>query len=264
MTQGTLTEGFPAEVAPNDEANLSIEATMTIVEHLDELRRRIIVSLTALVVASIGGWFVSRQVVHFLALRVGQFVFVHPTEAFFSYLQVAVAVGLVVSGPFIVAQAWLFLVPGLWPKEAKFFRTWVPWVVILFIGGMAFAYFTVYPVALRFFMGYGGSTIKTMLPISLYLDFVLSWLLPFGIMFEFPLVMVLLAKLGVINAAFMRRNRKYFLFAAFIVAAVFTPSEVLAQFLMAIPLLALYEISILVVAKVKPVTGLRDEEPPVA
>lgn len=251
----------PAEVTPDSEANPPTEETMTIVEHLDELRKRIIVSLIALIVTAVGGWFVSRQIVHFLARQVGRFIFVHPTEAFFSYLQVAVAVGVVLSSPIVLIQAWLYIVPGLWPNEARFFKKWVPWVAILFIIGMVFAYVAVYPIALHFFLGFGGSRIKAMLPIGMYLDFLLSWLLPFGLMFELPLVALLLAKLGIINADLMRRNRKYFLLVAFIVAAVFTPSEVLAQFLMAIPLLFLYELSILLIRRVRPVTGLYDEEP---
>lgn len=229
----------------------AVEETMTIVEHLGELRRRIIVSLLAAVIGTVIGWFYSRQFVHFLAREVGSFVFFAPTEAFFSYMEVALGLGLVMASPIILGQVWLFLVPGLLPKEAQFFKRWVPWVVVLFAGGMSFGYFAVYPVALKFFFSMGRD-MTAALAIGTYLGFLWTWIFPFGLMFELPLVLVAMAKLGVVNAERLRASRKYFLFGAYVTAVFIAPSELVLQFLIALPLLILYELSIPVVARVKP------------
>lgn len=229
------------------------EETMTIVEHLGELRRRIIVSLLAAVIGTGIGWFHAGRFVHFLARQVGSFVFFAPTEAFFAYMEVALGLGLVIASPVILAQAWLFLVPGLLPKEAQFFKRWAPWVIALFVAGMGFGYFAVYPIALKFFFRMGRN-MTAALAIEQYLGFVWTWIFPFGLMFELPLVLVALAKLGVVTAPRLRESRKYFLFGAYVVAVFIAPSELVLQFLIALPLLILYELSIPVVARVKPIS----------
>jgi sec-independent protein translocase protein TatC len=234
-----------------------VEETMTIVEHLGELRHRLIVSLLALAGGAVFGWFQSRRVIHFLAHQAGHLVFFHPTEAFFSYLDVALAVGLIVASPIILGEFWLFLVPGLLPKEAQFFRRWVPWVVGLFVVGMAFGYFAVYPVALRFFFRMGQGMTPA-LAVQQYLSFLWTWIFPFGLMFELPLVLVVLAKLGVVDAARLRSGRKYFLFGAYVTAVFIAPSEIVLQLLIAAPLLVLFELSLPVVARIKPIQLYED------
>ncbi|MGE5552848.1 MAG: twin-arginine translocase subunit TatC [Betaproteobacteria bacterium] len=252
MEPKTLREGVPSEPAAGSAAE-----TMTIVEHLEELRRRLIVSLFALAGGAIFGWFQSRKVIHHLARQVGHFVFFHPTEAFFAHLDVALGVGLVVASPIVLGELWLFIVPGLLPKEVRFFRRWVPWVVGLFVGGMVFGYLAVYPVALQFFFRMGRGMTPA-LAIQQYLGFLWTWIFPFGLMFELPLILVVLAKLGVADATVLRRSRKYFLFGAYVVAVFIAPSEIVLQLLIAIPLWALYEVSIPIVARVKPVRLYED------
>lgn len=242
----------PASPPEGEPATEPVDETMTIVEHLGELRRRIIVSLIALAVGAVIGWFQAGKVIHRLAQQVGYLVFFHPTEAFFAHLDVALGVGLVLASPILLAEAWLFLVPGLLPKEVQFFRRWVPWVVGLFVFGMAFGYFAVYPVALRFFFRMGQGMLPA-LAVQRYLGFLWTWIFPFGLMFELPLVMVVLAKLGVIDGARLRRGRKYFLFGAYVTAVFIAPSEIVLQLLIAFPLLMLYELSIPIVSRVKPV-----------
>lgn len=229
----------------------AIQETMTIVGHLGELRRRLIISLFALAAGTMLGWFQSGRVIHFLAAKVGQFVFFHPTEAFFSYLDVSLAVGAIAASPVILGEVWLFVVPGLLPSEARFFRRWVPLVIALFAGGTAFGYFAVYPLALQFFFQM-GSGLTAMLAIQRYLGFLWTWIFPFGLMFELPLVLVVLAKLGIVTAGRLRAKRKYFLFGAFVLAIFICPSEIVLQFLIAIPLAVLYELSIPLVARTKP------------
>lgn len=226
--------------------------TMTIVEHLGELRRRLIVSLGALAVGTVVGWFQSGRVIHHLARQVGRLVFFHPTEAFFAHLDIALGLGIVLASPVILGELWLFVVPGLLPKEASFFRRWVPLVIGLFVAGMAFGYLMVYPVALRFFFRMGRDMLPA-LAIQRYLGFLWTWIFPFGVMFELPLVLVVLAKLGVVTATRLRQGRKYFLFGAYVTAVFIAPSELVLQLLIAVPLLVLYELSIPIVARVKPV-----------
>lgn len=249
-------EGQPEEITTGPEPD---EETMTIVEHLGELRRRLIVSLLALTGGAIFGWFQARRVIHYLALQAGHLVFFHPTEAFFSYLNVALAVGLIVASPIVIGELWLFIVPGLMPKEAQFFRRWVPWVVGLFVVGMAFGYFAVYPVALKFFFRMGRGMMPA-LAVQQYLSFLWTWIFPFGLMFELPLVMVVLAKLGVVDAHRLRAGRKYFLFGAYVTAVFIAPSELVLQLLIAAPLLVLYELSLPIVARVKPLKLYEDDE----
>lgn len=244
--------GDPPDTTPGNAGSEPVEETMTIVQHLEELRRRLVVSLFALAAGAVFGWFQAGRVIHFLARQAGYLVFFHPTEAFFAYLDVALAVGLVIASPIVLGQLWLFIVPGLLPKEVHFFKRWVPWVVGLFVAGMAFGYFAVYPVALRFFVRMGRGMTPA-LAVQRYLGFLWTWIFPFGLMFELPLVLVVLAKLGVVTAARLRQGRKYFLFGAYVVAVFIAPSEIVLQLLIAIPLLVLYELSLPVVARVKPV-----------
>lgn len=257
MEQETLREPNATLPGPEPAAETMTDETMTIVEHLEELRRRLIVSLLVLVGATVVGWFQAHRVIHFLARQAGYLVFFHPTEAFFAYLDVSLAVGLVIASPLILGEGWLFLVPGLLPKEAQFFKRWVPWVVGLFVAGMAFGYFAVYPVALQFFfrMGHG---MEPALAVQQYLGFLWTWIFPFGLMFELPLVLVVLAKLGVVNVARLKSGRKYFLFGAYVTAVFIAPSEIVLQLLIAVPLLLLYELSLPIVARVKPIQFYED------
>lgn len=246
----------PSEPAVPTETE-PVEETMTIVEHLGELRRRLILSLVAVAGGTVFGWFQAPKVIHFLAQNVGYLVFFAPAEAFFAHLNVALGVGAVLASPIVLAEVWLFIVPGLLPKEARFFKRWVPWVVGLFTGGMLFGYFAVYPVALRFFLRMGRG-MEPALAVQRYLGFLWTWIFPFGLMFELPLILVVLAKLGVVTAAQLRQGRKYFLFGAYVLAVFIAPSEVVLQLLIAAPLLVLYELSIPIVSRVKPVRLYED------
>ncbi|MDI6872008.1 MAG: twin-arginine translocase subunit TatC [Bacillota bacterium] len=266
MDQETLLERVPPAPAESgtaagsgggDTGSEPVEETMTIVEHLEELRRRLIVSLFALAAGAVVGWFQSGRVIHHLAQQAGYLVFFHPTEAFFAHLEVAAAVGLIIASPIVLGQLWLFIVPGLLPKEVRFFKRWVPWVIGLFVGGMVFGYLAVYPVALKFFFRMGRD-LTPALAVQRYLGFLWTWIFPFGLMFELPLVLVVLAKLGVVTAARLRQGRKYFLFGAYVIAVFIAPSELVLQLLIAIPLLVLYQLSIPIVARVKPVQLYED------
>lgn len=248
MEQGALLES-----APTADVTVAAGKMMPLVDHLGELRRRIIVSLLALVAGTVFGWFQVGAVLHFLAGQVGHFVFFHPMEAFLCCLDVALAIGFVVASPVILGEAWLFIVPGLMPGEVRFCRRWLPLVMALFVCGMAFGYFVAYPIALRFFFRMGAN-MTAMLSIQRYLGFLWTWIFPFGLMFEVPVILVVLAKLGIVTSAALRRRRKYFLFGTFVLAIFICPSEIVLQFLIVIPLAILYELSIPLVARVKPVS----------
>jgi sec-independent protein translocase protein TatC len=162
-----------------------------------------------------------------------------------SYVKIAVIGGLVISAPFILTQIWLFISPGLNSKEKKYI------IVSLFIGGIffilgvIFSYIIVLPTMIVFFIGFQIEEIQPMISFSNYLSFVITTLLSFGIIFELPIVMVLLTRFNIVNINFFKKNRKMFILVIFIIAAILTPPDVVSQVLLAIPMLALFEIGII-------------------
>ncbi|MDI3281123.1 MAG: twin-arginine translocase subunit TatC [Bacillota bacterium] len=227
---------------------------MSIIEHLEELRWRIIVSLLAVGAGSVLGWFWAPRLLAFLARDVGHFVFVSPTEAFFSYLRLAFTVGLILGLPVALVEAWLFILPGLYPHEVRFFARYVPLIVALFVLGVGFAYLAVYPVVLRFFLGFATEHIRPVMNVGRYLNFLTSLLLPFGLIFELPVLIVGLVKLGVVDRATLARGRRLAYLLAFVVGAVLTPPDVISQVMMALPLIVLYEFSLILVRGVRPLS----------
>lgn len=225
--------------------------TMTVVEHLLELRARLLISLGAVLAGSVAGWFVAPRILQGLSTRVGgKLVFVAPTEGLFSLILVSVAVGVVLAAPVWLAEAWLFVAPGLYAHERRLVRRYLPPSLLLFVAGVAFGYTVVFPLALGFFLG-SGEGMRAALDVGQVLGFFLSMTLPFGLVFQLPLVAAVLARGGVIGAGFFRRGRGAFYVSAFTVAAIITPPDAVSQVAMGVPLILLYEVSRLVVAGIE-------------
>ncbi len=218
---------------------------MTLVEHLAELRRRIIISALTLLAAVVVGFYYSPPIVGFITKLPGELVYLYPGEAFFVHLKVALIVGIIVSSPVILYHGIRFVVPGLLEKEKRILYVGLPLAVAMFAVGVVFAYKVIMPLAYAFFLGFGTESLSPMISIGSYVSFVLGLVLPFGVVFQLPLIVLILTSAGIISPETLVRYRKYFILAIVIVAAVLTPPDVISQALMALPMLILYEASIL-------------------
>jgi len=172
-------------------------------------------------------------------------------EAFTSYLKISVICGLFISLPFIAYQIYVFVRSGLTRKERGYVIFYGYTGFLLFIMGAGFAYLVLLPYALRFLLSFDGDNLKPMISISSYLSFLTIILLAFGGVFELPAVIIFLTKIGIVTPRILCRNRRYVLLVIFIIAAVLTPPDVFTQILLALPLLLLYEISILLSRMIK-------------
>ncbi|MBU2495628.1 MAG: twin-arginine translocase subunit TatC [Candidatus Omnitrophica bacterium] len=223
------------------------------IRHLEELRRRIFSSFLIWLSASIlAYWVVSRYFLKILLYplkgKVEQLVYLTPVEPFFTLIKLALAAGLLLSLPLLLYQAWSFLRPGLHPPERKPVLGFITSFFFLFYGGCAFGYFVVLPPGLKFLLSVAPPGLQPFLSFNSYLTFLLIFILGFGLVFTLPDVILLLGRLGIVRSQFLRRQRRIFIILAFVIAAVITPSpDAFTQTLMALPLVLLYEISIVLV-----------------
>ncbi len=218
--------------------------------HLREIRSRLVQSLLILIIASGAAFYFSETLIVWIKRPIDvDLVFLSPAEAFWADLKISLFFGFLVSFPFILYEIWLFVAPGLLHNERGILRPFFAFGVFFFFCGVAFSYFVALPFAIKFLVNYGmNSGIKPMLSVSNYIDFNLKILLAFGFVFELPLVMVLLSKLGILTPDFLVRNRKFAILGAFVVAAIATPTpDIFNQLIMAGPLILLYEIGIITI-----------------
>lgn len=227
---------------------------MPFTEHLAELRKRLIRVFIALGVGFAVCYLFKERLYHFLTIPLNavlppdsSMIFTSLPEAFFTYLKVAFFASIILTSPFTLYQMWRFISPGLYPSEKKYVAPFVIFSTIFFIGGSSFAYYLVFPLGFKFFIAFGTEHIKPMLSMKEYLSFSFKLLLAFGIIFELPVLMFFLGRIGMINSKTLITKRKYAILLIFILAALFTPPDVVTQILMALPLLLLYEVSIWVV-----------------
>ncbi len=172
-------------------------------------------------------------------------IFTGLPEAFFTYLKVALLAGLMLASPVILYQFWLFVAPGLYKKERRMLGPVVLLSSFFFIAGALFGYFIVFPWGFKFFLGFATESIRPLPSMKEYLSFSAKLLMAFGLVFELPMVLTFLARLGVVSVDFLKKNRKYALLLFFIGAAILTPPDVVTQIMMALPLMAMYELSII-------------------
>ena len=227
------------------------EYRMPLTQHLEELRRRLIISIVGVLIGFLATYAFAEDVFRFLARPLiaalpeeGNLAILRVTEGFFTYLKVALFSGVILASPLVLYQIWAFVSPGLYKKEKKTLVPFVFFSVILFAIGITFAYLVVFPFGFKFLLRYATGEIQASLSIQWYVTFAMRLLLAFGVIFQMPLVMFFLARLGLVNDKMLRKNRKYALLMAFLIGAVLTPPDVFTQTLMAGPLIILFEISI--------------------
>ncbi|MGQ9645957.1 MAG: twin-arginine translocase subunit TatC [Thermodesulfobacteriota bacterium] len=228
------------------------EKKLPLTAHLQELRRRLILSFIA-----VGGGFVvcylfAEKIFDLLAAPLlnvmpagGTLVFTSVAEAFFTYMKVAFIAGLMLASPFVLYQIWAFVAPGLYRHEKRYVVPFVLAGSFFFALGIFFGYAIALPVGFKFLLGFSTDFIKPLPSMKEYLSFSIKFLLAFGLVFEFPVVLVLLARVGVVDAKTLARQRKYAILLIFIFAAILTPPDIISQAILALPMIGLYELSIL-------------------
>src|SRR6266480_312678 len=228
----------------------NVDDKMPFMEHLGELRTRIMRSLFWLLGGTCLALFRAEQITDYLARPVTKLgyklVFTSPAEALWVQMKVGLIVGVFIAAPGILWQVWAFIAPGLHTHEKKYALPFVLVGSLLFIGGGAFSLFVVTPYALQFLLSYARPGLQPMITLQNLTDFLLKFTLAFGAVFELPLALTILARLGVVNAKMLAKNRKYAILGAFIAGAVLTPTpDAFNQTLMAGPLVLLYEVGII-------------------
>lgn len=217
------------------------DGTMSITAHLEELRSRIIKSLLSVVAGSGVAYFFLDEITKFLTAPVGKLYYMQPGEAFFTYLKIDIVAGFLIALPIIFFHVWQFFLPALTRSERAVLGILVPASVILFFMGLAFAFFLILPIALKFFMGFSTDDLQTMFSFQNYFDFVITFLLPFGFVFELPLVVIVLAQLEILTSEFLGKYRRIIFFLSFVIGAIITPPDVISQVSLAVPVIILYE-----------------------
>jgi sec-independent protein translocase protein TatC len=227
---------------------------MSLTEHLIELRKRIF-RIVIILLIGFGACYYYKNLVFDIITKPltkvlpknGYLIYTGLTEAFFVYMKLAFFASLIITSPFILYQIWKFISPGLLLKEKKYVVPFVLSSTLLFISGVLFGYFIALPPAFEFFVSFNNQYLQAMISFGDYLSLFVTFLLGFGLSFELPIFIFFLAKLGIVNAKMLSKQRRYAILIIFIVAAILTPSpDALSQILMAIPLMFLYEISIFV------------------
>ncbi|TDH64361.1 twin-arginine translocase subunit TatC [Dankookia rubra] len=235
---------------------------MPLLDHLMELRTRLLWSVAAFGIAFAVCYYFSSQIYGFLARPLAdilqqqgggerRMIFTALYEAFFTYLKVAFFGAVFFSFPMWATQLWLFVAPGLYRSEKKAIYPFLLASPFLFVAGAALAYYFIFPLAWRFFItfetppGEGALPIQLEAKVSEYLSLVMQMILAFGVAFQMPVLLTLLCRVGILDVATLRKGRRYAIVGMFVVAAVLTPPDVISQIGLAVPLLALYELSIL-------------------
>lgn len=227
------------------------EGSMSFLEHLEELRWRIIYSFIGLVVGTIIAWIFIDYLINVILLQPARNAGIDlqnlkPFGQVFVYLEVAIICGLVLSIPNVFYQFWKFIAPALKEKERKYISSIVVFSSLCFIIGIVFAYFVMLPISLDFASQFGTKDINNQFAINEYLSVIISVMLGAGVVFELPMVTYFLTKIGILTPMFMSKYRKYAIVVILILSAFLTPADIVSQFILAIPLGFLYELSILI------------------
>ena len=238
----------------------SEDAKMPLLDHLVELRRRLLFSFIGFILAFFASYAVAEYIFAFLVqpladLTIGQenrrLIYTALHEAFFTYIKVAFFSAACIAFPIIAIQIWGFVAPGLYKNERRAFLPFLIATPVLFLAGAAMVYYVVIPLAWQFFLSFetagsdGTLALELEPKVDQYLSLVMRLIFAFGVSFELPVLIILLAKVGITSAAGLRAKRKYAIVVAFVAAAILTPPDVISQILLAVPIIVLYEISIL-------------------
>jgi sec-independent protein translocase protein TatC len=232
--------------------NEDSDSKMPLLDHLIELRNRLVVSVLAVLVGFIVCYVFSEPIFEFLVRPLrkilgpdARMIYTGLHEAFFTYMKVAFFAGLFLAVPVVLTQFWHFVAPGLYEDERRAFLPFLVMTPILFFLGGGLAYEFVFPLAFQFFLGFASPTIEALPSISAYLSLVITLIFAFGLVAEMPLGLLLLIKAGLVSTTWLVDKRRYNIVVVFVVAAILTPPDPFSQIFLALPMLAMYEISIL-------------------
>ena len=242
-----------AELPPAGSPQETMPA-MSFLDHLEELRRRLVYSIIAIAVGFFACWGYAEKIFGIMQVPISEalakngaapkLVFLNPTEPFNLYLKIAAMAGLFVASPFVLYQVWLFISPGLYRHEKKYLVPFMVSTVGLFLAGGMFGYKMVFPAALTFLIDY-GKQFQPMITINEYIDLFLTIIVGLGVVFEMPILVFFLALMGIVTAKWMWRNVRYAILAIFVIAAILTPTtDILNMCLFAAPMVVLYILSI--------------------
>jgi sec-independent protein translocase protein TatC len=239
---------------PSQKPAADVMPAMSFLEHLEELRKRIIYSIIAVVVGFFACWGYADKIVGWMQQPIMEalkhngmpqtLVYLNPTDPFNLYLKIGALAGVFVTCPFVLYQVWMFISPGLYRNEKRYVVPFMVSTIALFLSGGYFGYKLVYPAALEFLIGY-GKQFQPMITIHEYTDLFLTVILGLGLVFELPILVFFLALMGVVSAGWMWRNVRYSILVIFIIAAIITPTtDILNMCIFAAPMVVLYLLSI--------------------
>ncbi|MDQ0197621.1 twin-arginine translocase subunit TatC [Neobacillus ginsengisoli] len=214
-----------------------------LVDHLEELRKRIIISALAFVVFFIVGFIYVEKIYKWFVGDMKLLV-LGPGDIIWIYFMLATVVAVAGTIPVLALQIWLFVKPALRPIERKVTLSYIPALFFLFLIGLSFGYFVIFPMVLKFLVNIGGNMFVTNFTVDRYFSFIMNMTIPFGVLFELPVLVMFLTSLGIINPFVLAKIRKYAYFVLIIIAVVITPPDFMSDFIVTLPLLLLYEISI--------------------
>jgi len=236
---------YPVEKKNNEESSGS---GMPFLDHLEELRWRILKSLAAIIVMAMASFYFSNELFRFIIAPLGnvKLHFTEVTGSFYAYLKVSLIVGLFAALPIIFYQLWAFVSPGLYKREKAMILPLVFSSTVIFIVGAAFCYYGVLPIALKFLIGFGDDLLSPIITVSSYISFAGMLLVAFGLGFELPVAAYVLAKMGIVSPQALAKARRYAIVGILIIGAILTPPDVFTQLLLAGPVYLLYEVSIIV------------------
>jgi sec-independent protein translocase protein TatC len=225
---------------------------MSFLDHLEELRKRLIISFISLGVAFLLCWNFAERIFGYLQLPLAQYlhgeklVYTRLTEPFFLYLKVAFYAGIFIASPIILLQLWLFISPGLYSRERRYAAPFIVMATLFFVGGGYFGYRFLLPTTCRFFIE-TGKQFQQMIKADDFFSFASTIILASGLVFETPIVIFFLARLGIVTPAFLMQKSKYAIVIAFIIAAIVTPTpDMVTQTALALPMIALYYLGVLI------------------
>ncbi len=218
---------------------------LQLVDHLDELRKRIIISAVAFVVFFIVGFIYVTDIYDWIVRDLDvKLIVLGPSDIIWVYFMIATVIAIAGTIPVLASQIWMFVKPALKPIEKRITLSYIPALFMLFIVGLAFGYFIIFPMVLEFLVKMGADMFVTNFTAEKYFRFLLNMTLPFGVLFELPAVVMFLTALGIINPFVLSKIRKYAYFVLILIAIVITPPDFMSDFVVTLPLLLLYEISI--------------------